>query len=334
MSNKVTIIAPSNIAFLKYWGAIDLDSVLPANVSFSMTLSRCVSRTTVEARRAEGTNAIQVVDASGELIDADPAFATRVEGHLAALSEALGISGSFRVATANTFPSSAGIASSASGFAALATAVAALAGRETSLEELSILARRSGSGSAARSVMGGYVEWPGKADDAAAPARQLKPPEHWELRDVIAVVSSEPKLVSSRDGHLLAPSSPYFVRRQELLPERLAKMRTAVLERDLERLGRAIETEAVELHLVAMSSSPPIFYWKPETMEVLHCVWGLRDEEVGAWATMDAGPNVHVICEPHDEERVVAALGELRGVERLIRDRVGPGPRRSDEHLF
>lgn len=340
MSRKVTIVAPSNIAFLKYWGAIDLEKALPANVSLSMTLSRCVSRTTIETRPSGEPSRIEVVDTTGDLVEAGPDFAGKIERHLAALSEALGAPGgsripsSIRIATANTFPSSAGIASSASGFAALATAFAALVGSEVTSEELSVLARRSGSGSAARSVLGGYVEWPETTEDPAGPARQIAPEGHWKLCDVIAVVSSEPKLVSSRDGHLRATSSPYFVRRQELLPARLVDMRQAVLDRDLERLGAAIETEAIELHLVAMSSAPPIFYWMPETIEVLQRVWTLREEGVGVWATIDAGPNVHMICEPRHEARVVGAVGELSGVEALIKDRVGSGPRRSEDHLF
>ena len=334
MNDKVTVVAPSNIAFLKYWGAIDLDAALPANVSLSMTLSRCVSRTTIE-RAADGRpTRIELVGKTGELIEAPAGFRVGVESHLAALREALGVDGEFRVATANTFPSAAGIASSASGFAALATAFATLVGAEPGPAELSVLARCSGSGSAARSVLGGFVEWPSVAGDAASPAGQIAPPEHWQLRDVIAVVSSEAKRVSSRDGHLRAPSSPYFERRQELLPERLELMRQALAARDLERLGEAIEIEAIELHLVAMSSSPPIFYWLPGTLEVLGRVRALRRQGIAVWATMDAGPNVHLICEPGDESQVVEAMRQLAAVESLILDRVGCGPRVTDEHLF
>ncbi len=331
---KVTVVAPSNIAFLKYWGARDLDSALPMNVSLSMTLSRCVSRTTVELQPSGLPTSVEVADEAGRLAPAPEAFTVGVERHLAALSDALDFPASCRVASVNTFPSSAGIASSASGFAALATAFAVVAGVEASPAELSVLARRSGSGSAARSVLGGFVEWPGEGDDPEAPARQIAGPDHWVLCDLIAVVSSEEKPVSSRDGHRRAPSSPYFGRRQELLPERLEEMRQAIAARDLERLGRAVETEAVELHLVAMSSWPPIFYWKPLTIEVLNRVWALRDGGVGVWATMDAGPNVHLICEPGDEETVARAVAEVPGVETVLRDRIGEGPHRSEDHLF
>jgi diphosphomevalonate decarboxylase len=210
---------------------------------------------------------------------------------------------------------------------------AGLGGAATTPEELSLLARRSGSGSAARSVFGGYVEWPSVADPAA-PARQVAPPEHWELCDLIAVVSSRPKRVSSRDGHARAASSPHFARRLAELPGRLETMRRALLERDLEALGAALEAEAIELHLVAMSSTPPIFYWLPGTLEVLARVRSLREAGVAVWATMDAGPNVHLICERANEGAVAEAVSGLPAVERLIRDRVGCGPRRSDEHLF
>jgi diphosphomevalonate decarboxylase len=254
----------------------------------------------------------------------------------------------FRVATENSFPAEAGLASSASGFAALAVAVAAALGRDPLGDpargglggaELSSLARRSGSGSAARSVLGGYVEWPaaaagGSDDDPRAAA--LAPASHWALADVVAVVESEPKAVSSLDGHRLAPTSPHFERRLAELPRRLAEVRAAIAARDLARLGPVLEEEAVELHLIAMSSRPPVFYWRPGTLAVLAAVRGLRAPGAGlaAWATMDAGPNVHVICPAAEAGEVAARLERLPAVRGVIADRAGEGPALHDEHLI
>ncbi len=330
---KVTVEAPANIAFIKYWGARDLESALPANASVSMTLDHCRARTTVEHLPDGVGDEVLLADA-GELVQAPEAFATGVRQHLDRLRRQLGAAGSFRVATRNNFPTGAGIASSAAGFAALATAVAASLGRHPDAAELSLLARLSGSGSAARSVMGGYVRWPSCDADPESPAVALAPADHWPLCDLVAVVDSVSKSVSSREGHRRAPTSPHFAMRQEHLAERLSMVERAIRDRDLAGLGPLVEQEAIDLHLIAMSSRPPIFYWRPGTLEVLEAVRRLREEGVGAWITMDAGPNVHVICEPADEEVVVAKLTGLSRVVSLLRDRVGVGPQELEEHLL
>jgi len=332
--SKATAIAPSNIAFIKYWGALDLELALPVNPSISMTLSRCVSRTTVEHLPGEVTSEVFRVGEDGTLAPAPRGFALAAERHLRALAGEMGATGGWRVATTNSFPSAAGIASSASGFAALASAVAAALGATPGVGHLSRWARLSGSGSAARSVMGGYVEWPGTTGDPESPARALAGPEHWTLCDVVAIVDDGPKAVSSRDGHRRAPTSPYFERRQELLPGRLETVRGAIADRDLRRLGGAIEAEAIDLHLIAMSSEPPIHYWRPGTLSVMSRVRALRDAGTEVYATMDAGPNVHLICEPQDEEAVTEAMTDLPEVVSVIRDRVGEGPVTVEEHLF
>ena len=182
--------------------------------------------------------------------------------------------------------------------------------------------------------MGGYVEWPGVAEDPESPARQVGTPDHWTLCDVVAIVDDGPKGVSSRDGHRRAPRSPYFDRRQALLADRLETVRAAIAARDLDRLGHAIEAEAIDLHLIAMSSTPPIHYWRPGTLAVMSRMRALRDDGVAVWATMDAGPNVHLICAPDDEETVAEAMAALPEVGSVIRDRVGGDPTTVEEHLF
>lgn len=333
MSKVTTVEAPANIAFIKYWGAEDLERAIPLNPSISMTLRRCVSRTSVQLLGAGMDDEIQLVK-DGELRPASGSFRDRIAVHLDRLREWAGREEGLRIATRNSFPSSAGMASSASGFAALTVAVTRAFGQQPDRAMLSELARRSGSGSAARSVLGGYVEWPAGREPEHCVAVELAPAGHWDLRDVIALVQDGPKEVSSLQGHLRAPSSPHFERRQELLPRRLERVRQAIRDRSLEALGPILEEDAIELHLIAMSSRPPIFYWKPPTLRVLERVRHLREEGVGAWVTMDAGANVHVICEPRNEGAVVEALSAVPGVSDLVRDRVGAGPRALDESLF
>ncbi len=334
--SKTTVAAPANIAFVKYWGARNLDLALPMNSSISMTLDHCVSRCTVEVLDG-GHDEIWLSEPDGGFGTPAPDFTRRVVEHLDRVRAWAGRDEPFRVATRNTFPSAAGLASSASGFAALTLAtVGALGRRDVPARELSDLARRSGSGSAARSVLGGYVEWPDPAgeQDESSYAVQLAEAAHWDLRDVIAVVEIGPKVVSSRDGHRLAHTSPYYTRRLDLLPERLRTVRSAIEARDLDLLGPILEAEAVDLHIIAMSSHPPIFYWSPGTVAVLRAVRELRQEGLAAWATLDAGANVHVICDTDSEDEVADRLEDLPAVGFVIRDGVGDGPEYDNTHLF
>lgn len=335
---KATARAPANIALIKYWGAEEVDEGLPLNRSLSMTLTRCVSLCTVEAHPEEGEDEVFRVDDRGGLDPADPPFAGPVLRHLERLRRWADRRVRFRAATRTGFPMGAGLASSASGFAALTLAAVRALDRDPDPEELSILARRSGSGSAARSCFGGYVEWPaGDGDDEldpGAPARPVLPRDHWDLRDVIALVDRSPKKVSSREGHRRAETSPHFATRLARLPERLHAVRRALEERDFGALAPLVEAESVELHMIAMTSRPPIFYWSGGSVEVMEAVRTLREEGVRACFTMDAGPNVHVLCPAEDEGAVAERLSALDAVGGLIRDRVGPGPSLVPDHLF
>lgn len=327
MSGSATVEAPSNIAFVKYWGAVDLEQAIPCNASISMSLRTCVTRTSVETRAPDRPDDIWMC-LEGQWRRAEGAFQDRAAAHLERLRRWAGVDVGFRVATENSFPAAAGIASSASGFAALTLSVLAALERQPANDELSDLARLSGSGSASRSVFGGYVQWPHGGEGEQWHAASIAAASHWDLRDVIAIVQTGPKVVSSLEGHALATTSPHFAGRQKLIESRLQRVRDAIEARDLDGLGPVIEEDAIELHLVAMSSQPPIFYWLPATLGVLRHVRALRDGGTSAWATMDAGANVHVICAPDDEEEVAAGLAKLDGVQAVIRDGVGEGPRR------
>jgi len=334
MSGKATVVAPANIAFIKYWGAKDLDQAVPVNTSVSMTLSECTSLSTVEfLDGGDGPDRIEIVGDGGSLTLPDAAFRERIERHLERVRRWTGRAGRFRVATRNSFPTGAGLASSASGFAALAIASTRALGLTLDVPELSTLARMSGSGSAARSVLGGYVEWSWDGGPGGH-ATSLASASHWDLRDVIAIVETGTKEVSSLEGHRRAPSSPHYEARLSALPARLDTVRRAIAARDLSMLGPVLEEEAIELHLIAMSSRPPIFYWKPGTLRVLEALRRGRETGLAAWATMDAGANVHVICTPSAEKEVVRILESVAEVADVVLDGVGQGPREEREHLF
>lgn len=322
----VSVASPANIALIKYWGAVDLERALPRNPSISMTLRACRSVCTVRELERAREDVVEMAQGDGRLAPAPDRFEGAIRAHLDRLRAWARSEVRFRVATRNTFPVAVGLASSAAGFSALTLAVARALGREPLLDELAELARASGSGSAARSMAGGFVEWGLGGNGDSGELRVLADAAHWDLRNVIAIVDERPKAVSSREGHRRAPGSPHYPARIARLPARLDAVRDAIARRDLEAMGPVIEEEAIELHLIAMSSRPPIFYWEPGTLSVLARVRALRADGVAAFATMDAGANVHVICEAPDEPAVAAALEGLDAVQRVIRDGVGPGP--------
>lgn len=226
------------------------------------------------------------------------------------------------VMTENNFPSGAGIASSASAFAALALAGSKAAGLNLSEPELSRLARR-GSGSASRSVPGGFVEWQMGTNDEDSYAFSIAPPDHWKLADCVAIVSAAHKKTGSTEGHALAPTSPLQAARVSDTPRRLEICRSAILHRDFEMLANIVELDSDMMHAVMTTSTPALRYWKPASLGVMDAVRQWRSEGLAVCYTVDAGPNVHVIC-PETEARVVdKKLREIEGVTNVLIASVG-----------
>ncbi len=228
------------------------------------------------------------------------------------------------VSSENNFPAGAGIASSASAFAALALAATKAAGLELSEPELSRLARR-GSGSACRSIPGGFVEWQAGTGDQDSYAFSIAPPEHWPLVDCVAILSSEHKPTGSTEGHALAITSPLQAARVADAPRRLDVCRQAILRRDFEALADIVELDSNLMHAVMQTSSPSLLYWLPETVTIMQEVRAWRKAGLPACYTIDAGPNVHVICEKDLAEETAEKLAGLRGVREVRQAAVGSG---------
>ena len=340
---KATCRAGSNIAFIKYWGvaggAEDLN--IPLNNSISMTLADAHTTTTVawddSGCLPEDTVAIDGVRLVG-------ASAERIVAHLDRLRDLVGVSDKARVVSNNNFPMASGIASSASGFAALTVAGAAALGLQLDATRLSAVARR-GSGSASRSLFGGFVEWErgwggGESEsssllDSRSVARQLHNEDHWALRDVIAIVSAGAKRVSSSSGHRLAATSPLNTARKACVGAWLETVRQAIAERDIGLLGPVLELDALAMHGVMMTSSPSLLYWQPGTLEVLQAVRSWREDEgVPVYFTIDAGPNVHLLCEAEIAAEVARRVGALPAVGRVLVSGPGTGTELLDGHLF
>jgi diphosphomevalonate decarboxylase len=309
-------LAHPNIAFIKYWGNVDDALRLPVNPSLSMNLGSLHTVTRVEFDPALPGDSLSVNGA-----EVTGAGLARVSHILNIVRTQSGLTQPARVTSAGNFPVGSGIASSAAAFAALAVAAAAAAGLPAEEAALSRLARL-GSGSASRSVPAGFCEWlPG--DDATSVARSIAPAEHWELVDLVAIVSREHKAVGSTGGHPLARTSSLQAARVAGAPSRQQACKAALLARDLTAMGPVIEEDAVIMHGVMMSSHPPLYYWNAATMALIQATPQWRAEGLAVYFTIDAGPNVHLICLAAQAEAVAAAARRIPGVEDVLAS--GPG---------
>lgn len=250
----------------------------------------------------------------------------RVSEFLGLVRSMAGLDLHARVESSNNFPMGAGIASSASAFAALALAASTAAGLALSEPALSRLARR-GSGSACRSIPGGFVEWQAGEDDASSYAFSIARSDHWRLVDCIAILSQAHKPTGSAEGQGLAYTSPLQSARVADAPRRLEICRRAVLEKDFTAFAEVVELDSNLMHAIMMTSAPPLFYWQPATLEVIQTVTRWRRDGLPVCYTIDAGPNVHVLCPELHAHQVKEALEGLAEVEKVINATPG-GPAR------
>jgi diphosphomevalonate decarboxylase len=312
MISTASAAAHPNIAFIKYWGNQEHSLRIPSNGSLSMNLSPLETRTTVSFDTGLGEDKL--------LLNNQPGSETaliRVSSLLDQVRGLANIDTKARVVSENSFPTGAGIASSASAFAALAMAASTSLGLDLSEKELSMLAR-TGSGSASRSIPGGFVEWYAGKDHESSYALSIAEPEHWNLVDFIVLISKEHKSVVSSDGHRLAGSSPLQQARVTDAGRRLEICRNALLEKDFLAFADIVEQDSNLMHSVMLTSEPPLYYWHPGTLEVMMAVKSWRENGLRVCFTIDAGPNVHVICPSDEKDQVRKKLGSLTNVKSLL----------------
>ena len=280
--------APANIALCKYWGKRDPELNLPVNGSLSISLQE--RGTQVSIAPAE----LDTLLINDEMLAADDPKHVRLFDFIDLFR--VDSAPALRIDTRSTIPIAAGLASSASAFAAVVMALDRAGGWNLFARHLSILARM-GSGSASRSIYHGFVEWhPGVLEngmDCFAESLYIQWPE---LRVGLLVLNTDTKKVASREGmNRTVRESVLYQRWPDTVSRDLPEIRAAVQERDFTRLGAAAESNACSMHATMLGCRPPLLYWLPETVETLHRVWGLRNDGVSAYATMDAGPNVKVL---------------------------------------
>jgi diphosphomevalonate decarboxylase len=311
--HQAVAVAHPNIAFIKYWGNRDHALRIPSNGSISMNLGGLNTRTRVSFESGLDNDLLILngIETSGNTL-------ARVSSLLERVRAMSGIQLFARVESENNFPPGTGIASSASAFAALSLAATSAAGMQLEERELSRLARTA-SGSACRSVPAGFVEWQAGVDHQNSFASSIAPPSHWQLVDCVAIVSREHKATGSYEGHQLADTSPLQASRLKDAPKRLEICRRAILDRDFEALAEVVELDSNMMHAVIMTSNPRLQYWLPATLRIMLEVSRWRKSGIPACYTIDAGPNVHVLCDNEQAGEISKQLTSLPGVlESLI----------------
>lgn len=316
-----TVIAHPNIALVKYWGKRDEQLNLPATGSLSITLDELQTRTRISL-----CPELEAHDIAFDGVS-DSAGAARAAAHLDVIAELAGSTTKARVTTNNNFPTSAGLASSASGFAALTLAAVSSYGLSLSPAALSALARR-GSGSAARSLFGGFalMHKGARGDGSDSFAECLQGPDYWPLNVVVAVVNEGPKPVASTGGMMSsARTSAFYPQWVSGHDSDLQLGTAAVAARDFEKLAHVSEASCLKMHAVMMAGDPALLYWQSGTITCIEAIRQLQREGVGVFFTIDAGPQVKAVCLPEFRDRVATTLGELACVTRTMVTGLGPG---------
>lgn len=293
-----------------------------------MNLSNMLTTTTVEFSQKYEMDSLQIIDnpvAPGEI--------SRVSHILNIVRRKSGIKYFAKVVSKNTFPISTGLSSSASAFAALAVAASSTAGLKLSEKELSILARH-GSGSASRSIPSGFTRWIAGKTNKTSYAVSVYPANHWKLVDIVALVSNFRKEIGSTDGHKIAHTSPFFKTRLKNLPAKIAQIDNFIKTKNFKKFGELVESEALELHAIMITSSPSLIYLTPESIRLMKQVQVWRKEGVPVYFTLNTGQDVHLICEEKTAGLIIRKLKSLDYVKDVIKNCPCLGAHLVSQHLF
>lgn len=311
--------AHTNIALIKYWGKENDDLIIPKNNSLSLTLDAFYTETRVTF---DDTLEKDTLILDGE--EQASSVLSKVEGVLNLVREKAGITTYALVESKNYVPTAAGLASSASGLAALAGAASQAAGLDLSDTELSRLARR-GSGSASRSIYGGFAEWQKGTNDEDSYAVPVDD-ANWNLGMLFIVVEDAKKDVSSREGmRRTIQTSPFYQGWLDTVDEDLEAMKQAISNQDIEEVGKIAERNAMKMHATNLGANPPFTYWSPDSVRAMAAVRNLREKGFTAYFTMDAGPNVKIVCKQSDMRDIKQELEKEFDAHQLIEAQPGPG---------
>ena len=335
MGMKASAVANSNIALVKYWGKRNDEIILPYNSSISVTTEGMFAHTTVEFSKSLEKDSYEL---NGTVFPEDSPEYSKTRKFVDMCRRIGGLRDlPIRMVSRTNFPVAAGLASSAAGLAALATAIDSALDLRMNKIDLSKLARQ-GSGSASRSIHGGFSEWlKGEFDDGSdCYSVQLADENHWkEFRILFCMTSKEQKKIKSREGmKKTVSSSPLYPAWLATIEKDLEEMRQGIANRDIITVGRVAELNCLKMHSTMMTSSPSILYWNSTTINLMHAVHGLRVSGLRVFFTIDAGPQIKLVLLKNDVEEAREKLSLVPGVVDFKESKPGSGPKVVEEHLF
>lgn len=319
---EISAIAHPNIALAKYWGKKNDELNIPAMDSISITLDTLATTTTV---RIDSTLTQDEFMLNNKKCSEEER--KKISKFLDLFRNKSEIKYFAKVISENNFPTSAGLASSASGFAALAIAANELYQTKLDRKSLSIIARQ-GSGSAARSLFGGYT-WmhSGKlADGSDSFAEQISDESYFPLTVLVSITSINKKVIPSRVGmQISANTSPFYAAWLDTINNDIDSLKSAILNKDFETMAEISMESCIKMHSVMMTSKPPLFYWNKETYSIIEFVRNLHFLKYPIFFTIDAGPQVKIITVPEESEKILKKIKDLNNIFKLYVINLGPG---------
>ncbi len=326
MSKQIGICrAHTNIALIKYWGKRDEVLFLPMNSSLSLTLAAFYTDTKVTFDPSQTIDSFFLNNKKQA-----PQETIKITAFIDLFRQNYSLKGAVKVESHNHVPTAAGLASSASAFAALAGAVNQAAHLNIEPTLLSTYARR-GSGSATRSIFGGFVEWQkgtSSADSCAVPIDDAD----WDIGMIILAINTQKKELSSRAGmKLTVATSPFYPAWITSAEKDLAEMKQAIQQQDFQKLGEITEANGMKMHATMLGANPPFSYWEPDSIRAIKKVKSLRKNGFMCYITMDAGPNVKILCKHSEMKFLKKELEKEFASEQIILSDVGPAIRSLSE---
>ncbi|GAA6236986.1 diphosphomevalonate decarboxylase [Apilactobacillus micheneri] len=317
-NNPITARAHTNIALVKYWGKKDEKLIIPNNSSISLTLDEFYTETTVNFDDNLHQDTMYLDNKKVDSIKSITNFMDIVRN----LSN---INNFAKIISYNHVPTSAGLASSASGFAALAAAASKAAGLNLNDKELSKLARR-GSGSATRSIYGGFAEWKKGTNDKNSYAVSIQNPVKMDINMIAIILDNQPKKISSRKGMKISVNtSPYYTAWEKQTTKDLETVKDAIYNNDFTALGKTAELNSMRMHSLTLSSDPSYLYLNKDSLLVINHIKALRDKGIECYYTMDAGPNVKIICQSKNIKKIKSELLQSFDEEKIKISKPGEG---------
>ncbi len=311
--------AYTNIAFIKYWGKENEELIIPQNNSLSLTLDAFFTDTKVTFDEALEADVLYIDEE-----EQDQKSLNKAKVILDIVREMAGFDTHAKIESKNFVPTAAGLASSASGLAALAGAASTAAGLELDEKELSRLARR-GSGSASRSIYGGFAEWQKGTSDEDSVAVPVDDAD-WDIGMIFIIVDDKRKDVSSTEGmRRVVETSPYYEGWVSSAAKDLEDIKVAIADKDIVTTGEIAERSALKMHALNLSANPPFNYWSPDSIIAMRKVTELREQGYPVYLTMDAGPNVKLICRASQMDELYTILREDYREDQLVIAKPGPG---------